>query len=389
MAAEAPPPSRTGDGWASPFGAATMQSFRDADEATHRSSNGVSPLTPTMHARRPSDPQATLEADFSGFTLLTRRSKSVTLPGSAAASREGSQHEALFASTVGDVRKEVSSPAADRGRTWNPFKRKAAAKKSGEDPLVKPVAPAGAVAASEGSASRRWGRSKGAAAAGAAGSAVKIDVKDAEPAAALASSAPVSPRAAASDRPASAPAGLKDAGGPPDSDGVSMKDGGEAAPDSAGANGGARWFGRSPAKAGPQPSAVQQPRAAPADVALRTSAATKPEAAGGSGRFGALFSGIQRTSMSRPASGKAAGKARAGDEALVVGRDSGEAATGEAWPASPSQEVEFCIEKDLTSTLVRLIAKDLMHGRRLGERQKLTGRVLVNSHPVGGRSSRW
>ena len=74
---------------------------------------------------------------------------------------------------------------------------------------------------------------------------------------------------------------------------------------------GARWFGRSPAKPGSQIAASQQPRATPADV-IKTSAIGKPEAAGGSGRFGALFSGIQRTSMSRPGSGMAVGKARAG-----------------------------------------------------------------------------
>ena len=92
-----------------------MQSFQDSDELAQRSSSGGDPLPTVMHARRPSDPQATLEADFNGFTLLTRRSKSVTLPGSASASREGSQHAALFASTLGEVRKEESTPA---GRPW-------------------------------------------------------------------------------------------------------------------------------------------------------------------------------------------------------------------------------------------------------------------------------
>ena len=326
-AAVAPPPSRTGDGWASPFGAPTMQSFKDMDEATHRSGNGGAPLLSSMHARRPSDPQATLEADFEGFTLLTRRSKSVTLPGNAQASREGSQHEALFASTVGDIRKEESSPAADRGRTWNPFKRKAAAKKGAEDPPPRSGAPSSTVAASEGSISRRWGKSKGAASA-VAGSAIRLDVKDAEPAAALSNSAPGTPRAA-SERPASAPAGVKDAGGPLSQEVIGAKDAGEAAPGPTAVNGGPRWFGRSPAKPGLQPAAGQQPRPAPADAALKVTTAGKPEATAGSGRFGALFAGVQRSSMSRPGSAKAGGKARAVDEVPTPARHSAESAAGE------------------------------------------------------------
>ncbi len=335
MAAPAPPESIA---WASPFGAADMRPFDDAHDASHRSGNGNGPLPGTMHQRRPSDPS--LPADFSGFTLLTRRSKSVTLPSGGPASREGSQHDALFASTVDDVRKEESSPTGGiGGRTWNPFKRKAAAKKAAEDPQAKPAAPPAAAGASETSNSRRWGRSKApaapqTAAAGApaaAGAALNIDVRDAEPA--LPTGAGAGASQAVSERPSSAPATVKTAaGGQQPQQAMGLLDTGEAPHDAAaaqhaGANGAARWFGRSPGKPGAQPAAAPPPRTA--DALPKASTVAKSEAAGpgpGAGRFNALFSGIQRSSMSKPTTGK--GKAKAGDEPPSVARDSGEAAAG-------------------------------------------------------------
>ena len=334
MAAPGRPQSRTGNGWASPFGAATAQQFGDEDDVMLRSGNGgAPPLPPTMHQRRPSDPS--VPADFNGFTLLTRRSKSVTLPGSGAASREGSQHEALFASMVTDVRKEESSPTAgDRGRTWNPFKRKGAAKKAAEDPPGKPAALAATVGGSENSVSRRWGRSKAPAPAvagagpAAAGTAVNIDVKDTD-SAAVTGSATGLPQPG-SERPASAPAAVKAAAGQPQQ-AAGAREASEAQLDLAapggGTTGGARWFGRSPVKAGAQPATAPAPRAA--DAVLKTSAVGKPDAGGsgsGTGRFGALFSGIQRTSMSKAGNGK--GKGKAADESSTAGRDGGEAAAG-------------------------------------------------------------
>ena len=341
MAAPAPPESAPGNGWASPFGAADMRPFDDDLDASRRSGNGNGPLPATMHQRRPSDPS--LPADFSGFTLLTRRSKSVTLPSGGPASREGSQHDALFASTVGDVRKEESSPTSGLGgRTWNPFKRKAAAKKAAEEPQTKPAAPPAAVPALENSTSRRWGRSKAPAALppaaagvpGAAGAALNIDVRDAEPAA-PASAGPGAPQAG-SERPASAPATVKAAAGGQPQQAMGVSEAGEAPHDSAaahqaGANGGARWFGRSPGKPTVQAAAAPPPRVA--DALPKASAVGKSETAGpGPGRFGALFSGIQRSSMSRPANVK--GRAKAADEPPSVARDSGEAATGAEFPFS-------------------------------------------------------
>ena len=336
MAAPAPPQSGPGNGWASPFGAAThMQPFDDEDRAMRRSGNANGP--PTMHQRRPSDPS--VSGDFSGFTLLTRRSKSVTLPGSAAGSREASQHEAMFASTVSDVRKEDSSPtAAGGGRTWNPFRRKANAgkKAAAEDPPAKSATLPAAVVGSENSgSSRRWGRSKApvpaaAAAPAAAATALNIDVRDAEPGLQAAGAGSGSPPAG-SERPASAPAAVKAAAGQPHQSVGTVT---EVPVEGASANGGgansnARWFGKSPSKPGAQPPAALAPRTA--DAVLKTgAAAAKPEAGvpgPGSGRFGALFSGIQRSSMSKPAAGKGKGKA-GGDEPPTAGRDSGEAAAG-------------------------------------------------------------
>jgi len=252
MAAPAPPESGgPGIGWASPFGAADMRPFDDDRDASHRSGNGNGPLPATMHQRRPSDPS--LPADFSGFTLLTRRSKSVTLPSGGPASRQGSQHDALFASTISDVRKEESSPTSGiGGRTWNPFKRKAAAKKAAEDPPVKPAAPPAPAGASENSNnSRRWGRSKAPAAppvaAGVpatAGAALNIDVRDAEPAAVTGAGPDASQ--AGSERPSSAPATVKAATGAQPQQAIGMMgDSGEAPHEAAaahetGANGGAR-----------------------------------------------------------------------------------------------------------------------------------------------------
>ncbi len=339
MAAPAPPESGgPGIGWASPFGAADMRPFDDDRDASHRSGNGNGPLPATMHQRRPSDPS--LPADFSGFTLLTRRSKSVTLPSGGPASRQGSQHDALFASTISDVRKEESSPTSGiGGRTWNPFKRKAAAKKAAEDPPVKPAAPPAPAGASENSNnSRRWGRSKAPAAppvaAGVpatAGAALNIDVRDAEPAAVTGAGPDASQ--AGSERPSSAPATVKAATGAQPQQAIGMMgDSGEAPHEAAaahetGANGGARWFGRSPGKPTAQPVAAPGPRAA--DALPKASVAGKPEAAGpgpGAGRFNALFSGIQRSSMSRPTTGK--GKAKGPDEPPSVARDSADAAVG-------------------------------------------------------------
>ena len=342
MAAPAPPQTVPGNGWTSPFGAAEMRPFDDDHDASRRSGSGNGPLPATMHQRRPSDPS--LPADFGGFTLLTRRSKSVTLPSGGPASREASQHDALFASTVGDVRKEESSPTAGiGGRTWNPFKRKAAAKKAAaEDPQAKPAAPPAAPVASESStSSRRWGRSKAPAASPAtaagvpptASAALNIDVRDAEPPGTLTSAGPGAPLAGSSERPASAPSMVKAAAaGAQPQQAPGVIDTGEAPHDpgagnQAGANGGARWFGRSPGKLIAQPAAAPPPRAA--EVLPKASAAAKPEAAGpgpNAGRFGALFSGIQRSSMSRPATGK--GRAKAADEPPSVARDSGEAAAG-------------------------------------------------------------
>ena len=143
--------------------------IEDGDRAV----GSTAPLPASLHVRRPSDPSAgclDVEPASNGPAMLTRRSQSVTLTIDTLPSyiQQDSSQRPVTAETDGTAN---GTSAADRARSWNPFKRKGAAagKKgndAGEAALPAESGSMSRTASVESISGRRWARSRVQASAG-------------------------------------------------------------------------------------------------------------------------------------------------------------------------------------------------------------------------------